>query len=208
MTLRTLLAMILAAILYSGCTSVPKRMPESPADAKAYQDRLQQLQPVTRWELEARLAISNSSDGGSGSLKWAQDDQITRMSFHGALGRGAWQLEADSSGARLQLANGSVEHATSVAELVLHHVGWKVPVEALAWWIKGLADPDGWEQRELDEQGRLKSLSQFGWDVAFDQYDEAGGFWLPAKLTARRGDYRIKMVVRKWHLGEGVTAFD
>jgi len=208
LTLRAWLAVVSAAVLYSGCTSVPARIPESQAQVRAYQDRLQQLQPITRWVLESRLAISNGSEGGTGSLKWAQDNQATRMSFHGALGRGAWQLEADPSGAHLELANGDVEEASSVAELVLRHVGWKVPVDALSWWIKGLAQPGEWENREFDQQGRLKSLNQFGWDVMFDQYAESDGFWLPARLTARRGDYRIKMVVRKWRLGEGVAAFD
>jgi len=87
-------------------------------------------------------------------------------------------------------------------------VGWKVPVDALAWWIKGLADPGEWETRVVDEEGRLKKLRQFGWEVDFDNYGEPESFWLPAKLTARRGDYRVKMVVRKWRLGEGATALE
>ena len=203
MTLRTLLAVVSTAVLYYGCSSVATRIPENPAHARAYLDRFQQLRPVIRWVLEARLAISNGSDGGSGSLEWIQDDQITRMSFHGALGRGAWYLEAAPSGARLELANGDVANASTVAELLLNQVGWKVPVDALTWWIKGLAQPDGWQSRELDEMGRLKSLNQLGWDVVFDQYDEYDGVWLPAKLTARRGDYRIKMIVREWRLGGG-----
>jgi len=141
-------------------------------------------------------------------LAWAHDGQTTRMSFRGTLGRGAWQLLADSSGARLELADGTVEYAASIAELVWNQVGWKVPVEALSWWVKGLAHPDPWQTRVLDEEGRLKSLQQFGWEVDFDKYGEPSNYWLPSKLTARRGDYRVKMAVRKWRLGEEVTAFD
>jgi outer membrane lipoprotein LolB len=89
-----------------------------------------------------------------------------------------------------------------VAELVLKEVGWKVPVEALTWWIKGLAQPDDWETRALDENGRLKKLRQFGWDVDFASYGELHGYWLPTRLSARRGDYSVKIAVREWRLGE------
>lgn len=208
MTCRVWLALVCTALLYSACTRLPTRIPEDPAFAEAYQQRLEHLQSIDRWAVEGRLAISDGSEGGSGSLEWLHDGQVTRMSFHGTLGRGAWQLLADSSGARLELANGSVQQSPSVAELVMDQVGWKVPVEALSWWIKGLAHPDEWESRKLDEEGRLESLRQFGWDVDFDNYGEPANFWLPARLTARRGDYRVKMAVRKWRLGEGVPAVD
>jgi len=208
LTLRACLAALSLAFLFSGCAGTPPRSEEDPAFKKAYEQRLERLLPIDHWAVEGRLAISDGHEGGSGSLAWMHDGEATRMSFRGALGRGAWQLLADSSGARLELADGSVEHAASVAELVLNQVGWKVPVEALSWWIKGLAHPDPWQARVLDEEGRLISLQQFGWEVDFDRYGEASNFWLPSKLTARRGDYRLKMAVRRWRLGEEATAID
>jgi len=208
LTLRVWLFLASVGLLFSGCARIPERPPENPAFAQAYRHRLDELQPIDRWALEGRLAISDGHEGGSGNLKWLHDGEMTRMSFHGALGRGAWQLSADSAGALLELANGTVQSAPSVAELVLNHVGWKVPVEALSWWIRGLAYPDQWENRVLDEEGRLIELRQFGWEVDFDRYDERTTFWLPEKLTARRGEYRVKMVVRTWRLGDEAEAFD
>jgi outer membrane lipoprotein LolB len=70
----------------------------------------------------------------------------------------------------------------------------------LSWWVKGLADPGRWEARQLDENGRLLMLSQFGWEVEFGNYDQVSGSWLPSKLTARRGKYLVKMVVKNWDL--------
>jgi len=36
--------------------------------------------------------------------------------------------------------------------------------------------------------------------VEFGNYDEVDGSMLPSKLTARRGKYLVKMVVRTWEL--------
>jgi outer membrane lipoprotein LolB len=174
--------------------------PESAAAVMAYQARLQELQALDQWTLKGRLAISDGMEGGSGNLIWRHDGDRTRMSFHGAMGKGAWQLQADPSGARIELANGRVRDAATIAALVLQEVGWQVPVDALSWWVKGLADPAKWESRELNGHGQLVKLSQFGWEVEFGEYDEVSGSMLPSKLTARRGKYLVKMVVRNWEL--------
>ena len=208
MTLRVSLVLVLAVVVFAGCTPLRTRTVENPVLAQAYQLRLEQLRALDHWALDGRLAISDGKEGGSGNLSWLNDERITRMSFRGALGKGAWQLQTEAVGARLELANGDVHYASSVAELVLKEVGWKVPVEALTWWIKGLAQPDDWETRALDENGRLKKLRQFGWDVDFASYGESDGYWLPTRLSARRGEYSVKIAVRQWRLGEESATFE
>jgi outer membrane lipoprotein LolB len=174
--------------------------PESASAVMAYQTRLQELQSHDQWTLRGRLAISDGMEGGSGNFIWQNDGDRTRMSFHGAMGKGAWQLQADHSGARIELANGEIHEAATVAALVVQEVGWQVPIDALSWWVKGLADPAKWESRELSGHGLLMKLSQFGWEVEFGNYDEVDGSKLPSKLIARRGKYLVKMVVRIWEL--------
>ena len=191
---------LLIAVLLPGCSSAPVRTSESAGAASAYRVRLNQLKSLDHWTLGGRLAISDGKDGGSGNLIWQNDGDETRISFHGAMGKGAWQLHAGPAGARIELANGEVHTASTVAALVVKEVGWQVPIDALSWWVKGLADPSTWESRELNENGQLVRLSQFGWEVEFGNYGEVSGSSLPSKLTARRGKYVIKMVVKDWDL--------
>jgi outer membrane lipoprotein LolB len=189
------------SLVLAGCSRVQTRSSEDPASALAYQSRFDQLELLSDWTLEGRLAISDGNEGGSGSLSWFSSETVTRMSFRGAMGKGAWQLQSDANGARLELADGAVRFAPTVAELVLEQVGWKVPVEALSWWIKGLALPGEWEARLIDAEGRVVELRQSGWDVDFSNYSLQENLWLPGKLTARRGNYLVKMAIRKWRLG-------
>jgi len=199
---------ILAGLALGACSPVRTRPAEDALWTQAYQSRAEKLGTSQSWALSGRLAISDGKDGGSGSLSWSQEGQETMMSFRGALGKGAWQLQSDADGARLELADGAVSFAPSVRELVLEHVGWKVPVDALAWWIKGLAQPGKWEARTLDEEGRLIDLRQSGWEVKFANYSGPADASLPRKLSARRGPYLVKMVVREWTLGPEVLAVD
>jgi outer membrane lipoprotein LolB len=122
------------------------------------------------------------------------------MDFHGALGRGAWQLQANPEGAELSFADGRQAWADSVDELVRSEAGWPIPVASLAWWVRGLAAPGEVERLELDEQGQPSDLRQYGWSVEYGPYGAVGGESLPMRMIARQGDRVVKLAVRKWQL--------
>jgi len=183
-----------------GCGTVPPLDTEQAARLPLYEQRAARLEQRDSWSLEGRLAISDDSDGGSGYLSWAQLPGGSRMDFHGALGRGAWRLLADADGAELEFADGRRYRADSIDELVRAQVGWQLPVEALAWWVRGLAAPGRLQQRVLDEEGRLSLLQQEGWLIEFGRYAVVGGETMPARMTARQQDRTVKLAVRKWEL--------
>ena len=112
----------------------------------------------------------------------------------------AWRLLAGLNGAELEFADGRRYRADSIDELVRRQVGWQVPVEALAWWVRGLAAPGNPQQRVLDEEGRLSLLQQDGWQIEFGRYGMFDGEAMPARMTARQRDRTVKLAIRKWDL--------
>ena len=194
----------LACILFlAACSSQPRVVSGPDVRHDLYRARLDNLEKITDWSLEGRLAVNDGKDGGSGHFNWVQEDGANHMDFHGALGRGAWRLNADQKEAVLELANGEVYRARTVGELVFRQLGWKVPVEPLKYWVRGLQAPGQSETLELDEQGLPEKLSQFGWEIEFDRYRESMGTAMPGKMTARRDNQTVKLVVRNWALGPG-----
>jgi outer membrane lipoprotein LolB len=193
--------------LVSGCTTTPSRSTD-PAAELAYQQRADLLLAMGEWRLSGKLAASNGKDGGSGNFSWQKTGDVTFMSFRGALGKGAWELEAREGFAALRLADGRTYSAGSVAQLVSSHLQVKIPVDALSWWVLGLARPNGWEDRELDEAGRITYLQQFGWKVDFSAYREQQQVWLPGKLVARNRENTIKLVISDWAVAPQVSALD
>ena len=191
------LLLVSIAILVQACSTVPTGgLP--PADR--YEARADALAATTGWALKGRLALRDERDGGSGTLQWRQGIEGSRMDFHGALGRGAWRLQADSSGAELELADGRRFRAETVNELALEQLGWTVPVDALAWWVLGLQAPGAVEARVLSEDGTLQRLLQRDWIIEYGRYREVDGLELPIRLTATRGERSVRLAVRDWVL--------
>jgi outer membrane lipoprotein LolB len=198
-----LLAALLTSLLAS-CAALPPLDSEQRLRAPLYEQRLARLSGFDSWALQGRLAVSDDADGGSGQLSWRQDADSSRMDFHGALGRGAWRLLADERGAQLEFADGTLHRARSIDALVRRQVGWNVPVEALAWWVRGLAAPGRVQHRVLDEEGKLSQLRQDGWDIEFARYGPvsgpAGDLTMPLRMTARQADRTVKLAIRRWEL--------
>lgn len=187
-------------VLLPGCGAMRPLDTEQAARLPLYEERAARLEMLDSWGLEGRLAVSDESDGGSGFLSWRQEPGSARMDFHGALGRGAWRLQAREDGAELEFADGRRYRADSIDELVRAQVGWEVPVETLAWWVRGLVAPGRFQRRVLDEEGRLSLLQQDGWNIEFGRYATTGGEALPLKMTARQQDRTVKLAIRKWEL--------
>ena len=188
------------ATLIPGCSSVPSKDVGLPERVLLYAEKSGELEARDRWALKGRLAVHDGEEGGSGHLDWQERGRAISMSFHGALGRGAWQLHADENGAVLEMADGEVYRAKTSSELIENGIGWKIPVTALAWWVRGITAPGNWEVRELDEHGNLLKLSQQGWKIEYSRYRESDGVSMPAKLTARRPPYTVKLIVQNWNL--------
>src|SRR3989344_5287733 len=77
--------------------------------------------------------------------------------------------------------------------------------------VRGLPAPGAKAEQELDEDGRLKTLTQLGWAVEFLEYGRYGAYELPSKLFARRHEnvpgiglnhvtLEVRVVIERWAL--------
>lgn len=194
-------AAVLAVLIFLvGCSSMPAPQTDAHSREVLYESRLASLSLVKKWEIGGRLAVNDGKDGGSGNFNWRNEGESNSMSFHGALGRGAWRLEADRHNAVLELADGETFQASTINQLVEQRLGWKVPVDALSWWVRGLAAPGNEGIRQLDADGQLEGLEQFGWVIQYGRYKNEDGVVLPVKVTARKNTQTVKLVVRDWKI--------
>lgn len=161
---------------------------------------------VDEWRLLGRISLDDGDQGGSGKLQWEVAADRSTIDFHGAMGRGAWHLEISPESAVLKEANGNEYRAPGVDNLIQQQMGWPVPVDALKWWVRGLAAPGSIEHRQLDDQGLLLGLGQFGWQIDFNRYKSDTGVAMPTRLDARRENYRVKLAVSRWHIGPGLAS--
>jgi len=193
-------ATVILVCALAACTAVPPR-PAEQTGLAAFQARSGQLGGIDSWGLAGKISLDDGDEGGSGKLQWDVEPGLSELDFHGALGRGAWHLRIGPDLALLQLADGTEQTAAGVGELIRDQVGWPVPLDALQWWVRGLAAPGPVENRTLDTQGLLISLRQFGWNVEYDRYGSFAGVQMPVRLDAKRDNYRVKLAISRWRMG-------
>ena len=193
---------LLLLMLLSACSTMRPVDVDPKARVNLYEIRSDQLAGFSGWNMVGRLAVSNSEDGGSGHLNWKKNSAGSHMDFHGALGRGAWRLDADQEGAEIRLADGAIHRADSIDQLVRMQLGWEIPVDKLSWWVRGLVAPGEYQEWVIDEDGNLSELLQNGWTIEYGRYRIFEGISLPVKLVARQADWKVKLAVSDWKLLE------
>ena len=197
--------------LAAGCATAPALPPvENPA--ATWQARQTELRPITTWNIQGRMSMRTAEEGWQASLNWVREGERHRIDIIGPLGRGHLRLTQDNQGAELRDAEQHSWHAENPEQLLYRTTGWLVPLDGLNYWVLGLPLPDTAASQELDPQGRLKTLSQSGWDIRFLEYTRYGALDLPSKLFIKRqgrgtngspaddATLEVRLVIESWAL--------
>lgn len=199
------IALMLAALVMSGCTSLqveplPEGLTEQPpsgwTEDSARRDRFRQ------WELSGKLAVKQPSDSGTAVINyWKQDNDAYEMELSSSfLGMGRTTLEGVPGFIELSLPGGDQYQSGDPEALVEAATGWQLPISSLTWWIRGLPGPDGDYRLFFDDKDRLAVIRQQGWEIRYDRWQSFidGYPPLPARVTAVKGDKRVRLVVTNW----------
>lgn len=203
---------LVPVLLLTGCAALPTRAPDEVV--RLWAQRQQALAPLADWDLRGRIALRSRDEGAQASLHWVRRDDSHRFTLVGPLGSGQVRLTQDPAGAELRDADKNVRRAPNARALLRQVVGWDVPFEDLGWWVRGLPAPGAVTERALDDDGRLRQLSQSGWDIEFLEYVQYGAYELPSKLFIRRRDHvpgegidqttlEVRVVIERWALRNG-----
>ena len=201
--LRAAVAALLALAL-SACAGLGTRQP-LPAAAQAAAMQAQAAHEAalaTRpdWSLAGRVALSNEGRGGSGRIDWRQHGDAFEVELSAPITRKGWRLVGSPGHALLEGLDGGPRAGADAAALLRQATGWDVPVQALGYWLRGARAPGSEARLEFDADGRLARLRQDSWALEYAGWTrpDAGGPWLPARITAERGSARVRLVVDAW----------
>jgi outer membrane lipoprotein LolB len=209
-------------LLVAGCASLPPPVADS---ERLWQERRQKLAPLIDWEIRGRMALRTDTEGWHATIVWVRADDRHRIDLSGPLGRGHLRLSRDREGAELEDTDGNVMRAERGEDLLVQATGYRVPLEGLDFWVRGLPLPGRALELELDPRGRLRGLKQDGWDIEYLAYANHGDYELPSKLFLRRrqvaaendvpgrasaagggatgvgehnGDVEVRLVIERW----------
>ena len=156
-------AVAVAAIVLAACATQPTAPVSQPAFSTA----------DSPFDLGGRISARRGDAGVAGSFAWRHTPSHDAIELSTPLGQTLAKLEGNASGATVQLSDGRTETAPTWRALTERAFGVTIPVDGLAFWIRGRAAPGSTATVERDARGRVSSLRQNGWDVAYDYADDS-----------------------------------
>ena len=163
---------------------------------------LQPERPAERaraFDLVGRVAVNHEGRAFSGGVRWehtAERDEIWLLT---PVGQALAHIVGDAQGATYTGADRSRHSARDIASLTRRALGWELPIERLSWWVQGAIAPAAVIQHvERDEHGRLVTLGQEGWRIAYTYSAPAGQGGRPRRLDIAGGAQEVRLVIDSW----------
>lgn len=178
---------LVAIALLTGCVSLPTPPLEvDPARVNAaWSAHQQQLKAVTGFQLNGRVAVKGG--GLSGALRWQQEGENYSLRIAGPFGAGALSIQGTPP--LVHIKGKDIDLVTDNPQQVLaERTGWRLPLDALRWWVLGLPAPQGDDhdavRMTLNDEGRALEIQQQGWTLRYHDYRADTGPALPYRIEA------------------------
>lgn len=182
------------AVLLGGCA----RQPLQPVDS--WEEHRNQIAVLDNWQINGKLGARMPNDSGSARLRWEQAPEQYRIDLSGPFGQGRMIITGEPGLVRLRQSGEPPIEASSAEELIRQSTGWRLPVEQLLYWVRGIPAPDSRPKRmKKTAEGLLAELEQDGWQLSYSDYRLVDNRWqLPERIIARHRDIRLTLVIHQW----------
>lgn len=185
-------------LVAGGCASTRAPLPQDEAE-RLQATRESRVLSYGDWALRGRIAVSDGEEGGSARVNWESDDSGYELWIYAPLAQGTWRLHGDSSGAVLE-GSGGTYRARDASSLLVRHLGWHLPVDAMRHWARGVRDPGPPARVSYDARGRPSVIRQSGWTVRYTDWAEYPELVMPRRIEAESPPYTVKLVIQDWAL--------
>ncbi len=181
----------LIILLLSACSSRPF-LPDAPLDSQLHQ---QQLEKITNWQIEGRLAYIDEQQKHSANFTWQQQPTMFSLDLRTFIGTSILHLEQQPQVATLDMDEGHYT-AINATELLTQLTGWRIPVKQLRTWIKG--QTTGLEKVTWSDSGWISELRYDGWTVSYNNYQPVKHTVLPHEIRLKKQQRRIILRINQW----------
>ena len=152
---------------------------------------------LAAFELDGRFALRQGERNFAGRLSWRHVGTENVILLSSPFGQGLAEIVTGAEGARLTASDGKIYRAPDGQALVERVLGYPLPIERLADWLRARAG----EAMERDAQGRVVRLREAGWDIRYE-YDDDSALAPPGRLLANGmgGDevLELRLRVDRW----------
>ena len=150
------------------------------------------------FELGGRIAMRYGEQAASGNVAWrhsrASDELLITTPVGGAVAR----IVRDGAGVTLTGADGEEHRAADAQSLTERVLGFRLPLEGLADWVRARPSAGPSAVTHYDPAGRLASLEQDGWRIEFLDYETAEAGAMPTRMYLRYPGLELRLAIHDW----------
>jgi outer membrane lipoprotein LolB len=152
----------------------------------------------TPFTATGRLSARHGREAVAVHFEWSHRPPRDELAVTTPLGQTVAELSGDAAQPRVEVrtADGRTAEAADWSSLTEQALGFPLPVEGLAAWIRGAPHPGAGYARETDREGRVALLRQDGWEIVYDYPDAAAR--APLRLRITYPEFEIRVVVDEW----------
>ena len=155
--------------------------------------------PATSFDVAGRLSARHGAEALSANFHWHHSTEGDHLEFVSPLGQIVAVLSGDPQGVRLEAADGRVVTAADWVALTELGLGWRLPVDGLAFWIQGAPRAGASFTAEAGEGGRAALLRQDGWTIVYLAYaPDENALPRPSRMTLSYPDVELRLAVDSW----------
>jgi len=183
-----------AALFAAGCATVA---PYDETKAQnAWAGRKARLEEINHFSVQAR-AVASGALSGTATLDWHQAPDEFDLRVSGPLGVSAMTMAGNEHEVRVKTKKESF--TTDDPEGTLHQkLGWALPISRLRYWALSLPSPNSEFNVQLDQEGKVETLTQDGWKVEYTDYVSASRLELPRRILLTQGDLKLRVLIDRW----------
>jgi outer membrane lipoprotein LolB len=157
---------------------------------------------LTQWDMTAKFSVTTAEGSESGAVRWVNSGTGDRLDILSPTGAVVARLSITESEASLVTDDGE-RRAANADALVAEVLKFKLPVNALKYWVRGLDAPNlALQAVNKDGDGRITDLAQAGWQLTYSGTiaieSGANRYEVPRRLTATQGDLEIRWASTEW----------
>ena len=189
-------------LLLAGCSGLQTQPPQASSAPEIYRQHLAELETIKHFDIRGRIGVQTNPRGFSGGLHWQHAPASDAILLYSPLGGQVAQIDTAPAHVVLTTSDGKRYEAADAATLTQKTLGWSLPMHGLPDWVLGRPSGSTSVNAHWDDQGRLLTLQQDGWDIEYDQYVAVDGQQLPTRVSLKSPKVNLKLVIEQWSLGE------
>jgi outer membrane lipoprotein LolB len=147
-----------------------------------------------------RLSARRGTEGASANFSWNHDAGRDRIDFASPLGQVYARVAGGKSGVVVERPGGVAETYADWGTMTVALLGAPVPMDDIAFWIRGGAPAGARATLERDGEGRALVLRQQAWEIVYAYRDDAPGA-RPSRLVLTYPDAQpveVRIVIDQW----------